>query len=561
MRCNKMKLGDVANLRMIRARPARAIYGLLTHGQRWALFLLCSQLGSDYYSSPPESQAGTFKVPNTDNDKCDKYDEENNSKEYIQFFRKLAEGNLDGTDSVQNAEYFVFCMHQLHLQLQEGFMPAVTKLINTAVEENEKKDPALRESEIPMMQLRPFFNPFMGKMLDQKSKQLMFIDDGGPLVEEPEELSEEETNDKGKEANIPNGKTNGTEASKQQSQAILEDNDAIGPTEVPKASSSRPETPKRSSEPADVVLLADGVKRIQFDTPAQETSDPATPKKPSPPIRRPSSAVSSAQNSPGTEPSRSAIPQPVSRRILSFPRPRDLSPLESRENAQAERPTLPRRSSTLRPGPPLPPKPEFSPLQRRGTIPAESQPARQAKASSSITLPCLDITQNGQIYRESELLVDLMNIFRNHWPDRPYAVMNHLRNSLLIAQAVCDDPNPVFASDHGGSTAIKQTVCRFRRFRGDKSTLDLCLVLWDATYMTFREQSLLQETHRYKPQQAGESALWPGAQRVVWYPSWEPSKNLSEGIPDAFSKEKERVWSLGADDFNFEMDVSDGDWC
>ncbi|KAK6532089.1 hypothetical protein TWF694_003251 [Orbilia ellipsospora] len=324
---------------------------------------------------------------------------------------------------------------------------------------------------------------------------------------------------------------------------------------LPKPENGSPRTmgmskPENKVTTAEVQAVTETVKRVKLDLPVKDTKKDRdiSPKRMPPRIRRSSTTIFS----------HSTIEVPSARpragRLFSLPTVLDETPAI---------PTL-RRASTLRSGPEPPPKPQFRSLQRRATTPAEAQLSRQlTRSCSSITLPSLDIIQNSaQIFRESELLVDLLNTLKNYWPDRPYAVMNHLRTSLIIALAVYDDSpaRPSFASDHGGASAIKKTVCRFRRYRGDRESIDLSLVLWDATFMSFREQCLLQETQRYRAQYSGRSNEWPGAQKVVWYPSWEPTRNLPEGMTETFSIEKEKLGGKGGE-LDFDVLVADGDWC
>ncbi|EPS36489.1 hypothetical protein H072_10003 [Dactylellina haptotyla CBS 200.50] len=400
------------------------------------------------------------------------------------------------------------------------------------------------------MQLKPFSNPFARKMLEKTpaTAQLVFIDEESDLVEEPEDLIETQPVDIPNIGPFDKRKTD-----------TFSDDDLDGGVlvEVPKSTSPRVMAmgkPENKVTTVEITAMTEGVKRVKLDIPAKapattETNMSTTKRMP-PRIRRSSTTIFSHS----TIDAPMAPPRPRSARLFSLPTVVD------------EPPAMPslRRVSTSRPGPAPPPKPQFRPLQRRATTPAEAQLSRQlSRSSSCITLPSLDIVQNAsQMYRESELLIDLLNKLKNHWPDRPYAVMNHLRTSLLISLAVYDDSpaRPAFASDHGGSSAIKKTVCRFKRYRGDKESIDLSLVVWSATFMTFREQSLLQETQRYRPQYSGRSNQWPGAQRVIWYPSWEPTRNLEEGMAEQLSAEKEKLWKKGGE-LTFEIPVSDGDWC
>ncbi|KAF3180097.1 hypothetical protein TWF225_001859 [Orbilia oligospora] len=332
----------------------------------------------------------------------------------------------------------------------------------------------------------------------------------------------------------------------------------------PIVEADKPESSNKSTS-GETIAAVEPAKRVKLDIPPKNpamdgkfsTKDRIPPR-----IRRASTSIFSHSTteapqlkSPMHSPSQSPQPQPRSNRLFSMPdvRAESLSP-----------PPILRRSSTLRTGPPPPPKPLFRGLQRRPTTPAESQGTRPVQRVGSITLPSLDIKQNsrGRICRESELLLDLFNIFRDQWPDRPYAVMNQLRNSLLLSLAVFDDDyaKPPFASEHGGASSIKQVVSRFRRIREGKETIDLCLVMWEPTCMSYREQSVLQETHRYRPRYSGRSNDWQGAQKVIWYPSWEPTKNVPEGMADRFSSERDRIWKQDKE-LTFETMVSDGDWC
>ncbi|RVD80172.1 uncharacterized protein DFL_008078 [Arthrobotrys flagrans] len=328
----------------------------------------------------------------------------------------------------------------------------------------------------------------------------------------------------------------------------------------------KPESLTKTMSEETQATTVDPAKRVKLDIPPKgpamdgklSTKDRMPPR-----IRRASTSIFSHSTteapqlkSPMQSPLQSPQqPQPRSNRLFSMPnvRAESLSP-----------PPILRRSTTLRNGPPPPPKPLFRGLQRRPTTPAESQGTRPVQRVSSIILPSLDIKQNsrGRMCRESELLLDLFNIFRDQWPDRPYAVMNQLRNSLLLSLAVFDDDyaKPPFASEHGGASSIKQVVSRFRRMREGKEIIDLCLVIWEPTCMSYREQSVLQETHRYKPRYSGRSNEWQGAQKVIWYPSWEPTKNVPEGMADRFSSERDRIWKQDKE-LTFEAVVADGDWC
>ncbi|KAK6516135.1 hypothetical protein TWF506_006045 [Arthrobotrys conoides] len=353
---------------------------------------------------------------------------------------------------------------------------------------------------------------------------------------------------------------NGTGSSDDATSIAKSDSQSVA--DVDKAESSN----TSASGPVETVTVVEPVKRVKLDIPAKppamdgkiSTKDRIPPR-----IRRASTSIFSHSTietpqlkSPMQSPVQSPQPQPRANRLFSMPnvRAESLSP-----------PPILRRSTTLRTGPPPPPKPlPFRGLQRRPTTPAESQGARPVQKVGSITLPSLDIKQNfrGRICRDSELLLDLFNIFRDQWPDRPYAVINQLRNSLLLSLAVFDDDyaKPPFASEHGGASSIKQVVSRFRRMREGKETIDLCLVIWEPTCMSYREQSVLQETHRYKPRYSGRSNEWQGAQKVIWYPSWEPTKNVPEGMADRFSSERDRIWNQDKE-LTFETVVSDGDWC
>ncbi|KAF3911009.1 hypothetical protein AA313_de0202208 [Arthrobotrys entomopaga] len=406
------------------------------------------------------------------------------------------------------------------------------------------------------MQLKPFSNPFARKMLEKKpaEAQLVLIDEEAEFVDEPEDINAET-----RPINIPSPNIGPLDKIKRKPDAFSDDDVASGASvEAAKSDTTLNNSPRTMGvpKPENKVTAAEGqavtetVKRVKLDLPAKEankTKDGDMKRMP-PRIRRSSTTIFS----------HSTIEVPSARprtgRLFSLPTVLDETPAM---------PTL-RRASTLRPGPAPPPKPQFRSLQRRATTPAEAQLSRQLiRSCSSITLPSLDIIQNSaQIFRESELLVDLLNTLKNYWPDRPYAVMNHLRTSLIIALAVYDDTpaRPSFASDHGGASAIKKTVCRFRRYRGDRESIDLSLVLWDPTFMSFREQCLLQETQRYRAQYSGRSNEWPGAQKVVWYPSWEPTRNLPDGMTETFSIEKEKLGGKGGE-LNFDVAVSDGDWC
>ncbi|KAF3916724.1 hypothetical protein ABW20_dc0106719 [Dactylellina cionopaga] len=378
--------------------------------------------------------------------------------------------------------------------------------------------------------------------------QLVFIDEEAELMEEPEELVET------KPVDIPSiGPLD-----KRKPDSISDDDVDGGVLVESPRSNSTDATLKAESKvmAAEVKAVTEGVKRVKLNLPSNDRNNDidgkSTSKRRMPPrIRRSSTTIFSHS----TIDAPAAPSRQTSGRLFSLPDLMD----------ESQNPPQLRRTSTSGPRPLPPPKPQFRPLQRRATTPAEAKPSRQVSRSSScITLPSLDITQNStQMCRESELLLDLLNTLRNYWPDRPYAVMNHLRTSLLIALAVYDDEGPtkpLFASDHGSTASINKVVCRFRRNRVDKEPIDLCLVLWDPAFMSFREQCVLQETHRYKVQQSGRSSEWPSAQRVTWYPSWEPTSNLPEDTAEEFSVEKEKFWKEDGE-LTFEVAVSDGDWC
>ncbi|KAF3924522.1 hypothetical protein ABW21_db0202787 [Orbilia brochopaga] len=436
-----------------------------------------------------------------------------------------------------------------------------------------------------MMQLRPFSNPFARRMLDKKpvAPQLVFIEEDVALISDPEDLSETSPNTR--PIDIPSLGALEKYKSKPLSEMSNEDSGAMSDTQK----SSPKSSPKKNVADQAVVpqnehplvngeqTLADGVKRVKIDVPAKEKSKAlddvdgslVASKRMPPRIRRSSTTIfSHSTTAPFSPP-----PLDNSRRLFSLPSILDEDQRPSSSSSRA--------TSISRMGPAPPPKPAFRPqaLQRRATTPAEAQPSRQTaaaiKSKHCITLPSLDIVQTtysqGQMYRESELLLDIFTNFKNNWPDRPYAVINQLRNSLLLAIAVYDDPAPIFATDHGGSASVKEVVCRYRRHRPanlkrsssrkqEQQSIDLCLVLWRPAFMSFREQCSLQETQRYRARHSAQSAEWPGAQRVVWYPTWELSSNLPDNMADVFSAEKERVESEGSE-LTFDLAIADGDWC
>ncbi|KAK6535849.1 hypothetical protein TWF281_000099 [Arthrobotrys megalospora] len=418
-----------------------------------------------------------------------------------------------------------------------------------------------------MAAIKTFTNPFNGKIFERKpiltAPELVFID---------EELESDFTEDAEVEAKPapPNisrpSSAIGPFEKRRIPAAPGSDDDAVSIAKSDSHSAMDIDKPENKLVNGESQTATDVVKRVKLDIPPK---DPVTDGKLStkdrmpPRIRRASTTIFSHSTteapvlkSPMQSPLQSPQPQLRSNRLFSLPNVRDesLSPP----------PVLLRRASTLRNGPPPPPKPLFRGLQRRPTTPAESQGTRPVQRVNSITLPSLDIKQNarGRMCRESELLLDLFNTFRDQWPDRPYAVMNQLRNSLLLSLAVFDDDyaKPPFASEHGGASSVKQVVSRFRRIREGKDTIDLCLVIWEPTCMSFREQSVLQETHRYKPRYSGRSNEWQGAQKVVWYPSWEPTRNIPEGMADRFSSERDRIWKQDKE-LTFETIIADGDWC
>ncbi|KAK6357710.1 hypothetical protein TWF718_002019 [Orbilia javanica] len=415
-----------------------------------------------------------------------------------------------------------------------------------------------------------FVNPFKTKFEKKPillAPELVFIDE-----EVESDFTEPESSEaEAKPANIsrPSSAVDPLDKRKDENGVSSEENDAVPIAESESHSAVDVDKPENSNKPAagetQLQAAADPVKKVKIGVPPK---DPAMDGKLSlkdrmpPRIRRASTSIFSHSTteapqlkSPAQSPLQSPQPQPRSNRLFSMPSVRDgsLSP-----------PPVLRRSTTLRNGPPPPPKPLFKGLQRRPTTPAGAQGTRPVQRVSSITLPSLDIKQNsrGRMCRESELLLDLFNIFRDQWPDRPYAVMNQLRNSLLLSLTVFDDDyaKPPFASEHGGASSIKQVVSRFRRIREGEGTIDLCLVIWEPTCMSYREQSVLQETHRYKPRYSGRSNEWQGAQKVIWYPTWEPTKNIPEGMADRFSSERDRLWKQDKE-LTFETVVADGDWC
>ncbi|KAK6508853.1 hypothetical protein TWF481_003619 [Arthrobotrys musiformis] len=412
-----------------------------------------------------------------------------------------------------------------------------------------------------------FTNPFKTKFERKPillAPELVFIDEEAESdVTEPETETKPTANgSRPSSATDPLGKGKTLETVAPEGDAVpIAKSDSHSTVDVDK-----PETPSKST-PGETqgVAAVEPVKKVKLDIPPKgpimdgklSTKDRMPPR-----IRRASTSIFSHSTtetpqlkSPMQSPLQSPQPQPRANRLFSMSSVRgdSLSP-----------PPILRRSTTLRNGPPPPPKPLFQGLQRRPTTPAGSQGNRPAQRVSSVTLPSLDIKQNakGRMCRESELLLDLFNIFRDQWPDRPYAVMNQLRNSLLLSLAVFDDDyaKPPFASEHGGASSIKQVVSRFRRIREGKDTIDLCLVIWEPTCMSYREQSVLQETHRYKPRYSGRSNEWQGAQKVIWYPSWEPTQNIPEGMADRFSSERSRIWNQDKE-LTFEVVVADGDWC
>ncbi|KAK6362638.1 hypothetical protein TWF730_000093 [Orbilia blumenaviensis] len=422
-----------------------------------------------------------------------------------------------------------------------------------------------------MAAAKVFTNPFTGKIFERKpiltAPELVFIDEEleSDFTEDPEVEARPMNLSRPSSAIGPLDKRKGVNGTHSDDDAIsIAKSDSHSAMDVDK-----PESKSTTGE-AQGAGAGEPVKRVKLDIPpGPKDSGPATDGKLStkdrmpPRIRRASTSIFSHSTteapqlkSPLQSPLQSPQPQMRSHRLLSMPNVRDesLSPP----------PVLLRRASTLRNGPPPPPKPLFRGLQRRPTTPAESQGSRPVQRLSTITLPSLDIKQNsrGKMCRESELLLDLFNIFRDQWPDRPYAVINQLRNSLLLSLAVFDDDyaKPPFASEHGGASSIKQVVSRFRRMRDGKEAIDLCLVIWEATCMSYREQSVLQETHRYKPRYSGRSNEWQGAQKVIWYPSWEPTRNVPEGMADRFSSERDRIWNQDKE-LTFEVVIADGDWC
>ncbi|KAJ6260059.1 hypothetical protein Dda_5705 [Drechslerella dactyloides] len=435
-------------------------------------------------------------------------------------------------------------------------------------------DPNFPTSEFdPMMQLRPFSNPFARRMLDKKpvAPQLVFIEEDAALVSDQEDFSETSPNTR--PIDIPSLGALEKYRSKPLSELSNEDSGAMSDTRKSSPKSSPKGSPKKAIEnqavaPSSEQTLADGVKRVKLDIPAKDMSKTLDDGSLVASKRMPPTTIFSHSTTSVTSPP----PDLASRRLFSLP---SILDEDQRPSSSSSRAT----SISRAPGPAPPPKPLFRPLQRRATTPAEAQPSRQtataAKSKHCITLPSIDIMQTtysqGQMYRESELLLDIFNAFKNNWPDRPYAVMNHLRNSLLLSVAVFDDPAPIFATDHGGSVSVKEVVCRYRRHRPanlkrsasrkqEQQPIDLCLVLWRPAFMSFREQCVLQETQRYRARHSAQSPEWPGAQRVAWYPSWEPSGNLPEGMADVFSSEKERVDAEGGE-LTFDLAVADGDWC
>ncbi|KAK6508854.1 hypothetical protein TWF481_003620 [Arthrobotrys musiformis] len=196
---------------------------------------------------------------------------------------------------------------------------------------------------------------------------------------------------------------------------------------------------------------------------------------------------------------------------------------------------------------------------------ATETPIRQPRAPSIdngriLSLPGIDIEQNGKGKSESDLLLDTLDSFREQW-NTSHPAMEHLKTSLITTIAIWDEQRAYYASDFNGGKSIYRVVGRFRRHRPGKKPVDLCLVLWKEMYISEREKTHLRNTHRYRIKEICGPDEKLSIARIKWCASWEPAKNLPRHLQglDEFSAHVRDARAIGDDIPNFEIDVGSYD--
>ncbi|KAK6516136.1 hypothetical protein TWF506_006046 [Arthrobotrys conoides] len=213
----------------------------------------------------------------------------------------------------------------------------------------------------------------------------------------------------------------------------------------------------------------------------------------------------------------------------------------------------------ISPSPSLPP---YSPARTESTSSTIRQRDTRPDADDDrmLRLACLEIEQNGKGQSESDLLLDLLDSFRQQWKTS-HPAMEHLKTSLITTIAVWDEKRAYYASDFTGGKSIYRVVGRFRRHRPGKTPIDLCLVLWKEMYISEREKAYLRETHRYRIKEICGPDEKLDILRIKWCASWEPTKNLPRHLQglDEFSARVKGARAIGDEIPNFVIDVGSYD--
>ncbi|KAF3262264.1 hypothetical protein EYR41_002602 [Orbilia oligospora] len=205
--------------------------------------------------------------------------------------------------------------------------------------------------------------------------------------------------------------------------------------------------------------------------------------------------------------------------------------------------------------------PPYSPARTDSTTTTIQQRDTRADEDYRILrLACLEIKQNGKGKSECDLLLDLLDSFREHWKTS-HPAMEHLKTSLITTIAVWDEQRAYYASDFNGKKSIYRVVGRFRRHRPGKTPIDLCLVLWKEMYISEREKAHLRDTHRYRIKEICGPDEKLDIVRIKWCASWEPVKNLPRHLQglDEFSAHVKGARAIGDDIPNFEINVGSYD--
>ncbi|KAF3180098.1 hypothetical protein TWF225_001858 [Orbilia oligospora] len=175
--------------------------------------------------------------------------------------------------------------------------------------------------------------------------------------------------------------------------------------------------------------------------------------------------------------------------------------------------------------------PPYSPARTDSTTTTIQQRDTRADEDYRILrLACLEIKQNGKGKSECDLLLDLLDSFREHWKTS-HPAMEHLKTSLITTIAVWDEQRAYYASD------------------------------FNEMYISEREKAHLRDTHRYRIKEICGPDEKLDIVRIKWCASWEPVKNLPRHLQglDEFSAHVKGARAIGDDIPNFEINVGSYD--